>query len=348
MRNVCELAPLMTNEELAKIIYYKLSDNDMEKLKSYTLKNNCNFLTYNDIEINDAVNYLDTYTRPCPFNKDGECMLDNLKPNFCKALNLPKNANKVDGLVGVKKGIELFGPLTTEINTKALKFTSPVYKLPTYEGKKYRELLKPKKMKENYILYMVLNLVYGISEEKLKKSDINKEEITLGEILKVKYTYKLMSSGGSGIFSHRFRVYTSDNPYLNDIGKLYTKLYNRFTYYPNDYLVVIDKKINKAVKALESFRSCVPEEEQDIYELRSILMSLLLLNKYQLEFKNKSKELKGLYNNNDVMNSIKIVVEKLNKRLGLENKPVNFKLWLEEPYKCISEYIEKLYKQLQG
>ena len=361
----CDYIPLMTSEEAAKLITLKEDVVNKKSLKLYRVGDDCFLLADPKWEANNKLYLEDVVLKTCPFfDKEKGCTVYNTKPQMCRdfgehpSLKCPfddidiKEMEKLnsDDLLSIflrkqtfnKYFKERFGILNSVLYS-SLGYKN-ILKLPNYSGGKFKKLLKQNK--ENLLMYNILNFVYGAFEaEKLTE----KENIKIADLVKARIRYKLVTEDNR-ITTVITRHYDTDIAELKPLTRIYNRLMNKFVFFPNDYLIMIYKKSKSIANVLDSKKDCIEpaifDNNKKLEYAVWMLMSVLLLENWKLNFKNKAKDFQNLYKADEMSIVKDTLVKIVQKELGLEVTGWSFKLLLEDPFKCIANAMVDFYKTI--
>ena len=246
---LCEWSPVFKANELAKLYY----ESDIMKKGKWVVRETdlgyCVFKNNNKVE-----SILDTV---CPFLKDGECVIEKYKPEYCKKLHAGNYNSVEEGLFKIVPKFDPLGKLREIKNKKDLKIIKPFNR---------NDL---KQLNYDMVLYYVLF--------NLMRVDYNKTPVHMTE----DYEYKLVSYNGKTISSIKEIIYTADKPY-EDISRIQNKLNRKFLYKDKDYNNLVMEKANRLLAGIKFPK--IPDElfnnvtdKEKVEETMKLIFNLYLI-----------------------------------------------------------------------
>jgi len=223
--------------------------------------------------------------------------------------------------------------------------------LPEYTGKKMRDLLKNNR--ENTIIYLIQNIIYGYLTDLLEQ-DPNKEKAET-EYLSVRKKYKFFVekvNGKKKITALPILHFYTDKTVLKPLATMYNRIYLKAFMFPDVILNTLTTRAQSAVKGSVEKISCFKEKEKELENdkdatiLTYLLISALMFKSYKTDYKFKSKFWAGLtIKNEELMEIIKYLTKELKAKMGQEPK-FDFTDFKEGFLACMIEANEKLFKAL--
>jgi len=318
----CNLYPIFTEEELAKLMWFKVNDMKDDYIVKRVSKDGFmilprSYVTKDTISINDIV------SNQCVFYKDGKCMIDKYKPSFC-------NIENVDSLDDNIIRLSYYLDKTDEFKLSNLN------KLRTIEEYTDPKIIKKynKHLKEDLIHFYMLAFLDRIIGDPDDENDVISINHDVNVISKY-YLYKIKNKKGYTIKPLRVKLLQSYNPVYKDMLEYANRIIKRFYYYPHGYIIFMQNKLNKLLKGV-TFK----DNNIDNDNIEDVLFVIALMsNLYKRNYVNKNKW-KGFIDDDVIYNYIKYYVTKVT------NEEYSFKLLTHPDIINIVNNVEMVYKSI--